>query len=112
MFERNFADLGHVLVHWFDRAVFLISRLVLFLIRRGNPLKMYFELAEKQAFSYAENALCYRCFSRNLAKIYRTAILTNFFRYMRTKSQWSTHPVVFFNLLMLVVTKGHRGSLS
>ena len=49
MFERNFADLGHVFVHWFDRAVFVISRLVLFLIRRGNPLKMYFEVAEKQA---------------------------------------------------------------
>ena len=27
----------------------------------------------------AENALCYRCFSRKMTKIYRTAILTNFF---------------------------------
>ena len=27
----------------------------------------------------AENALCYRCFSKKMTKIYRTAILTNFF---------------------------------
>ena len=26
---------------------------------------------------------------------------------MQSKSQWSTHPVVFINPLMLVVTKGH-----
>ena len=36
---------------------------------------------------------------------------------LRGKSQWSSHSVVFFNLLMLVVTKGHTyikksGSLS
>ena len=48
---------------------------------------------------------CYKCFTRNLVKIYRTAILTNFFWCMQSKSQWSTHPVVFFNPLMLVVTK-------
>ena len=27
--------------------------------------------------------------------------------YMRNNTQWSFHPVVFFNLLMLVVTKRH-----
>ena len=37
---------------------------------------MYFEEAMKQACNYAENVLCYRGFSKNLAKIYRTAILT------------------------------------
>ena len=46
----------------------------------------------------------YRCFSRNMVKIYRTAILTNYFRCIKSKSQWSTHPVLFFNPLMLVVT--------
>ena len=29
---------------------------------------------------------CVKCFSRNLAKIYKTTILTNFFRCMRSKS--------------------------
>ena len=47
---------------------------------------------------------CYRCFSKNLVKIYRAAILTNSFKCMWSKSLWSTHPVVFFNPLMLVVT--------
>ena len=46
-------------------------------------------------------------FSRNAAKSYRIAILTNFFWCMRSKHQWSTHPLLFFNPLMLVVTKGH-----
>ena len=40
---------------------------------------VYLEGAKKQACSYAENALCYRYFSRNFAKIYRAAVLTNFF---------------------------------
>ena len=68
---------------------------------------MYFEVDKKQACNYAENALCYRCFSRNLAKMYRTAILTNFFQCMQNKCQWNTYAVVFFNPLMLVVTTGH-----
>ena len=33
---------------------------------------------------YAENVLCYICFSRNLANIYRMAILTNFSQYMQS----------------------------
>ena len=49
------------------------------------------------------------CFSRNLVKIYRIAILTNFFQCMRNKNQRSTHhTVVFVNHLILVVTKGHK----
>ena len=67
----------------------------------GEPL-------EKQACHYAENALCYRYFSRNLVKIYRTAILMNIFWYMQSKKQGSTHPVVFFNPLMLVAIKWHK----
>ena len=54
----------------------------------------------------AENALRYRCFFRNLVKIYRKAILKNFSRCMRSKSQWCTHSVVFFNPSMPVVIKG------
>ena len=53
-----------------------------------------------------KNALCYSCFSRNLAKIYRTSILTNFSR-CNTKQKPVEHLVVFLNLLMLVVIKGH-----
>ena len=44
--------------------------------------------------NYVENVLYYRCFFRNLAKIYRTAILKNYFGCMPSKYQWSTHPVV------------------
>ena len=39
-----------------------------------------------QVCNYAENALYYKCFSRTMHKIYRTAILTNFFRCMRNKA--------------------------
>ena len=92
---------------FFSSTVFIISRQVL-----GNPLKVYFEGAKKQACNYAENALYYRCFSRNLARIYRTAILSNLFWCMQSKSQWSTHLVAFFNPLIMVVTKKHTGSLS
>ena len=49
---------------YFGLTVFIISRLVFFLIRRQSS-KVYFEGAKKQACNYAENALCYRCFSRN-----------------------------------------------
>ena len=49
---------------------------------RGNLLKVYVEGAKKQDCKYTENALWYRCFSSNLAKIYRTAILMNFFSCM------------------------------
>ena len=45
-------------------------------------------------------------FSRKSPKIYRTAISKNFFRCMQSKSQRSTHTVVFFGPLMLVITKG------
>ena len=65
-----------------------------------------------QSIDLRSNALRYRCFSRNLAKIYKTAILTNFFRCLQSKNQWSIHPVVLFNPLMLVGTKWHPGSLS
>ena len=40
---------------------------------------------------FTKNVLCYWCFSKNLAKIYRTAILMNYFWW------W---PVVFFNPLI------------
>ena len=66
---------------------------------------MYLEGAKMQACNYAENKTCYRYFSKNLTKIYRTAALN--FRCMQSKSQWSTHLMVFFNHLMLVVTKEH-----
>ena len=56
---------------------------------------------------YSENLSCYRCFSRNLPKIYRATILWNLFRCMWYKSQWRTRPTVFYNSLMLVVTRGH-----
>ena len=69
--------------------------------------RSYFEEAQKEACNYAKNVLCHRHFSRNLVKIYRKAILTNFFWRMRSKSQQSTHPVMFSNPLMLVVTKGN-----
>ena len=91
---------------FFSSTIFIISRL-LFFLKEGNPLKVYFQGAKKEACDYAENALYYRCFSRNLAKIYRTANLPNFFRCMQGKSQWGTYPVVFLDPLMLVVTKGH-----
>ena len=45
----------------------------------GNPLNVYFEVAKKQACNYAENALCYRCFSGNPAKLYRAAIFKELF---------------------------------
>ena len=32
----------------------------------------------------------------------------NFLQFMQSKSQWSTHLVVFFNPLLLVVTKEHK----
>ena len=63
---------------------------------------------ELQACSYVENALCYRCFSRNLAKIYISAILKNFFFWMYAKQktvEYSLRGV--FNPLMLVVAKEH-----
>ena len=56
-----------------------------------------------QACNYAENVLFYKCFSKNMAKTDRTAILMNFFC-MQSKSQWSTH-LVFFKPLILVVKK-------
>ena len=61
----------------------------------------------KELRSKLATMCCYRYFSRNLAKIYRTAILTNFFLCMQSKSQWSTRQVLFLNSLMLVVTKRH-----
>ena len=38
---------------------------------------------------------------------YRMAILRNIFQCMPRKNLWITHPMVFFNPLMFVVTKGH-----
>ena len=48
---------------------------------------MYFEGAKKQACNYAENVLCYRHFSSGLAKIYRTAILSDFLWCMQSETQ-------------------------
>ena len=63
---------------------------------------------ELQACIYVENALCYRCFSRNLAKIYIPAILKNFFFWMYAKQKPVEYsPCDVFNPLMLVVAKGH-----
>ena len=70
-----------------------------------QSLELYFEGAKKQACNYAENKQCYRCFSGNLARIYRAAFLMNFFQCIRSKSQWSAHLVVLFNHLILLVTK-------
>ena len=51
---------------------------------------------------------CYICFSRNLTEIYRTVILTKFFPIYATQNPVEcTHLVVFFCLLMLVISKGH-----
>ena len=102
---------------FFSSTVFVTSRLVYFLIRRESLLKVYFEGAKKEGCNYDENALCYICFSRKLIKIYRKAILMNFFWCLWSKSQWSIYLMVFFNPSMLVVTKGHKylnktGSLS
>ena len=65
---------------------------------------MYFEITKKQACNCAENCV----FFRNLAKIYRTAILMNFSWCLRTKSQMSAYVMAFLNPLMLVVTDGHK----
>ena len=43
---------------FFRSTVFAISRLSC----KGNPLKVYFEEAQKQACNYSENVLSYRCF--------------------------------------------------
>ena len=51
--------------------------------------------------------LCYRCFSSNLPKIYKTAILKNFFWCIRCKNQWSSQIVVSFNPLMLWQQQEH-----
>ena len=88
-------------ITYFSSNVFVIFRLIFFLIIFWR----WKELRSKLATMLKMH--CYRCFSRNLVKIYRTAILTNFFLCMRSKSQWSTYQVVFFNPLMLVVTKQH-----
>ena len=45
-------------------------------------------------------------FLGNWSKIYKAATLANLFQCIRSKSQWSTHPVVFFNSLMLVIKPG------
>ena len=37
-----------------------------------QSLKVYFEGAKKEACNHTENTQCYRCFSGNLARIYRT----------------------------------------
>ena len=90
-----------------------ISLLVFFLVRKqsseGALWRNYFRWPLRGCSSLATmlKICCCRCFSWNLVKIYRVAILMNFFQCMRSKSQWSTHPVVFFNPLMLVATKGH-----
>ena len=49
---------------------------------------------------------CYRCFSRRLAKIYRTAFLSNFLMYVKRNPVEQSLGGVF-NPLMLVVLKGH-----
>ena len=78
--------------------VFEISRLVFFLIRRQSSEAVlwmsYFlwtprkTLVKEHVFTRVASVWqCYRCFSRNLAKIYRTAILKYFFGCMRNKSQ-------------------------
>ena len=90
---------------FFSSTIFQILRLLFFLIRNQSSEGVRWR--SKEASLHSENALCYRCFSRNLAKIYRAAVLTNFFRCMQNKSQWSTYPLMFFNPLMLVVAKGH-----
>ena len=41
---------------------------------------------------------CYRCFSKSLAKIYRTANLSNVLWCIWSGIQWSTHSVVFLTL--------------
>ena len=56
---------------------------------------MYFEEAKKQTGNYAENALCYRCYKFTEQLMYAK------------QNQWNTQTVVFFNLLMLMVTKEH-----
>ena len=109
LFERNFADLRYVFVYFlhnlkrdtFSSTVFLISMLVFFLIRKkssegvlegaifGEPSK---NISERVHFDYSYKLPTklkryYRYFFGNLVKIYRTAILTNFFRCMQNKSQ-------------------------
>ena len=71
---------------FFRSTVFTISRWS----SKGNPRKVYFEDAKKQAFNYGENVLCCRCFSWNLAKVCRMTILTKLFWCIQSKSQYST----------------------
>ena len=61
----------------------------------------------EQACNYAVNALCYRCFSRYMAKIYRTA----FFLIYAKQKPVEYSPGGAFDLLMLVVMKELKGVL-
>ena len=91
---------------FFSSSVFVISRLVFFLIRRQSSEVVLWRSKEVSLQLFWKCGVL-QSFSRSLAKIYRTAILTNFFLCMWSKSQWSTQLMVFFNPLMLMVTKGH-----
>ena len=69
-----------------------------------SPLKLHCEGAKKQVGDYTENV---SCFSRNFVKILQGSYFNKLFLLVQSKNQFSTHPVVFFNLLMLLVTSGH-----
>ena len=124
LFEHNFADLVY------DFAYFFVAKSLFFwfnclcnfhvgilsnkeaILWRCTSKELFLvnsskNISKKRVIKLATmlKMCCYKCFTKNMVKIYRTAILTNFFWCMRSKSQWSTHPVVFFNPLMLVVTK-------
>ena len=66
---------------------------------------MYFKGAKKQASNYV---LCYICFSMILAKRCKAEVLELCLMSGKQKSfEWSAHLIMFFNPLMLVVTKWH-----
>ena len=108
--NHNFAELGHVFAYWVNWFSYVLHDL-------KHEEAILWRYALKELRSNLTTVLCYKCISRNLAKIYKTTIFMNVFWCMWSKSEWSTPSVVFFNPLMLVFTKGHTylnkpGSLS
>ena len=83
---------------WLKSTASIIFRLVFFLIMRQSWLWRCDLKKLRYKLTATLKVWCYRCFSKNLAKFYRATISMNLFRCVQSKSQWSTHSVVFFNL--------------
>ena len=63
-------------------------------------------LPELQACNYVENVLHYRCFSSDLARIYRTDF-KELFRMYTNQKPVDYSPSGVFNPLMPLLAKGH-----